>query len=268
MRQFRAFAATFIISFSVMLCGFMAMYWVVQYTSPRAAGENQQGVPVLTPDYNDSKTTLLVLDCEKADFFFLLKLNALQNRVSLVSVPSAFYLSSAQRTLAESMEYAGIMQCVQDISGQFGINVDYHLLCDRNSLIELTDSFSGLDTAGMELPQSVKGYLLKGSEYADTSALISAVDMAAAVLDSPVGIEFLNLAGLEMIRGNMQNICDYAIGDIKENFSGISTNIGTQEMDRLKRITGFLLNDSTEFDRLVLGDEGTAQVEIDRVLKE
>lgn len=269
MRQTKAFLTTFIITFSIMLCCFAALYWVVGYTSPLSAGEGKSDVPILTPDYNDSKTTLIVMDTESADFFFILKLNALQNKVCLVSIPSSFYLSDAQRTISESMQYAGILQCVQDISTQFDITIDYHLLCDKTSLDKLLGSFSGLDIRSLpDIPQSISSYLLKGSEYVDTATLVNALDMSAAVLDNAVGTEFLNLAGLILIKNNMQNICDYALDDIKECFSYLTTNIGTLDIDRLKRITDFLLNDSTIYDRIVLADTETAQSEIDRMLKE
>ena len=269
MKQTKTFFATFFIAFSIMLCGFAALYWIIDYTAPQTVGENKNDIPILTPDYNDSKTALIVMDTDSADFFFLLKLNALQNKVSLVSVPSSFYLSSAGRTMGESMEYAGIMQCVQDICAEFDITVNYHILCDKTAMDSLLSSFSGFSADSFpDMPQSIKNFLLKGSEYIDTTTLVNAVDMSAAVLDNLLGIEFLNAAGLQLIKSNMQNICDYTLGDIKDNFSNLTTNIGTQDIDRLKRITSFLIHDNTEFDRLVLTDSETARAEIDRILKE
>ena len=269
MKQTKVFFATFFISFSIMLCCYMALYWIIGFSSPKTAGENARGIPLLTPDYNDSKTTLLIMRCNNADFFFLLKLNALQNKASLVSIPSDFHLSSAERTLAESMAYAGPMQCVQDLSRQFDITIDYHLLCDKSSMSSLLSSFSSLKISSLEgIPQSVSSYLLKGSEYMDTTTLLGAVDMAAAVLDNPVGLEFLNLVGLKLMENNMSNICDYALEDIKTVFTSIDTNIGTKDIDRLRRICTFLLNNSTQFERTVLADSATAQQEIDRMFKE
>lgn len=269
MKQMKAFFITFFVSFSVMLCCYMALYWIVGYSSSKAAGDNAGGVPLLTPDYNDSKTTLVVMRCDGGDFYFLLKLNALQNKVSLVSVPSDFYLSLPGRTLGESMEYAGVMQCVQDLSQQFDITIDYHLLCDKSSMENLLASFSGLEIAQLEgIPQSVKEYLLKGSEYMDTTALLGAVDMAAAVLNNPTGLEFLNLAGFNLIKNNMANLCDYALEDIKTAFTNITTNIGTKDIDRLRRICNFLLDKTVEFERAVLTDEESAAEQIDRIFKE
>ncbi|MBE6878286.1 MAG: hypothetical protein E7488_03860 [Ruminococcaceae bacterium] len=269
MKQTKVFFATFFISFSVMLCCFTALYWIVEYSSPYPAAEGQTGVPILIPDYNDTKTALIVMDAESADFFFILKLNALQNKVCLVSVPSSFFLSQVGRTMGESMDYAGIMQCVQDISRQFDISVDYHLMCDKTALDKIISSFSGLHTENLAgIPQSVSRYLLKSSEYIDTTTLVNAVDMSASVLDNPVGIEFLNLAGLALIENNMQNIHDYALSDIKNASSRLTTNISTQDTDRLRRIVNFLLQSKVQFDRLVLCDPATAQSEIDRILKE
>ena len=269
MKQTKAFFVTFFISTSVMICCFTALYWIVGYSAPQSAAENKTGVPILTPDYNDTKTALIVMDTENADFFFLLKLNALQKKVSLVSVPASFPLSVPQRTLSESMSYAGIMQCVQDISEEFDISVDYHLMCDKDALEKIMASFIGLNTENLDgIPDSVKNYLLKGSAYIDTTTLINAADMSAAVLDNAIGLEFLNLAGMTLIKNNMQNICDYALDDLKENSSYLTTNINTRDTDRLRRIMTFLLSSEVQFGRLVLSDPATAQSEIDKLLKE
>ena len=269
MQRTKAFFVTFTITFSVMLCCFMALYWIVDYSAPLPAGENQSGVPILTPDYNDTKTTLLIFDTADTDFFLLLKLNALQKKVSLVSIPSDFYLSSSGRTLSESMGYAGPMQCVQDLSRQFDITVDYHLVCDKSSLSSVLSSFSALNTNLIDnIPKSVKEYLLNGNNYIHTATLVNAVDTAASALDNPIGLEFINTAGLWLVQNNISAICDYALDSVKENTSYVTTNISTKDIDRLKRICTFLISDSTTYDRLVLQNNETAQSEIDHILKE
>ena len=73
---------------------------------------------------------------------------------------------------------------------------------------------------------------------------------------------------MTLIKTNMQNICDYALGDLTENSSYLTTNINTLEADRLRRIITFLLSADVQFDRLVLCDAATARQEIDRILKE
>lgn len=269
MRQLKAFATTFIISFSVMLCGFMAMYWISVYDAPQATGENKTGVPVLTPDYNDSKTTLVILDADSADFFFLIKLNALQNKVNVVSLPSSLHLSSAGRTLGESMAYAGAMQCVQDISENFDISVDYHLVCGLDSIEKITAGFAPFDVSSVDgIPQSVSSYILNGRNTTGIAALSAAVYSHASVLDNLVGITFLNMAAEKLIRDNMESIYATSIDSIKENFSRLSTNMNTEDLDRLKRIMAFLLADNVQFDRIVLSDAATAQQDINRILKE
>ena len=66
MKQTKAFFVTFFISTSVMICCFTALYWIVGYSAPQSAAENKTGVPILTPDYNDTKTALIVMDTENA----------------------------------------------------------------------------------------------------------------------------------------------------------------------------------------------------------
>ena len=269
MRQLKAFATTFIITFSVMLCGFMVMYWISVYDAPQAAGENKTGVPVLTPDYNDSKTTLVILDADSADFFFLIKLNALQNKVNVVSLPASLHLSSAGRTLGESMVYAGAMQCVQDISESFDISVDYHLVCSHDSVEKITSGFVPFDISSAEdIPQSVSSYILNNRSITETAALSAAVYSHAAVLDNDVGLTFLNAAVEKLIRDNMEAIYATSIDSIKENFSRLDTNMNTEDLDRMKRIMTFLLANKVQFDRIVLSDTETAQQDINRILKE
>ena len=269
MRQFKTFIFTFTVTFCIMLTCYMGLYWFVQYTSPQAAGETQENVPILSLTPEDTKTVLVVTECDEARFYFLLQLNAIQNKVNLVSVPSAYYLSAAQRTLGESMDYAGVRQCVQDLSRQFDITIDFYLVCSVQQMAQLTESFTDIDTDMVDIPQSVRQYVLKNSRYVDMDTLAEAVNACGAVLDNVVGIEFINTAGAFLLENNIAMLENEVPQNIKKYYSQLNTDISTQALDRLKRIIGLLGRGEIEYGRLVMdGDETDIEQQLESLMKE
>lgn len=267
MKRTKAFLLSFTITFCVMVISFMAVYWFVGWSGQESVGKNQQGVPILSLTPEDTKTTLMVLDCSDAKFYFLLQLNAIQNRVNLVSVPADFYLSVSQRTLAESMAYAGVRQCVQDLSRQFDISIDYHLVTDLAQLAKLMDGFGQLDTEKVAVPQSIKTYLLKSARYISVATVLDGIAISPSLLDNSIGIEFLNLAGITLLQTNLEKM-ETVADNIRENYTAINTDINTQDLDVIKRIIRLLKSTQTEFGRLVVSLETDVQTEIDKLLKE
>lgn len=268
MKQFKIFMITFTVAFCIMLMAYTGLYWYMQYSSSRAAGETQQGVPILSLTPEDTKTILAVMDAGEARFYFLVQLNAIQSKVNVVSVPGSFYLPVAQRTLNESMDYAGIRQCVQDLSRQFDIAVDYYLVGDETALGKLAETFSPLDTESITLPQSVKQYLLKGSRYVDVNTIAAAVALSPSLLDNDVGIEFMNTVADKLVQENLHRLEDDVPQSIKENFALLNTDMGTKQLEQMKRIVKLLGKGAVRHDRIVLTQADTAQTEIDRILKE
>ncbi|MBE6887969.1 MAG: hypothetical protein E7484_06100 [Ruminococcaceae bacterium] len=268
MKQFKTFMITFTVAFCIMLMAYTGLYWFMQYSSPQAVGEAQQGVPVLSLTPDDTKTVLAVMDGSDARFYFLVQLNAIQGTVNVVSVPGSFYLSVPQRTLNESMDYAGVRQCVQDLSRQFDIAVDYYLVGDETALGNLAETFAPLDTESVTLPQSVKQYLLKGSRYVDVNTLAAAVAFSPSLLDNGVGIDFMNTVADKLLQDNLHKLKDDVPQNIKDNFAQLDTDLGTQQLEQLKRIVRLLEKGAVQHGRLVLTQTDTAQAEIDRILKE
>lgn len=252
----KAFLSSFTVAFSVMICAFLGIYWSLGST-PQAAGTPQSGVPIYQPGPQDSKTLLLGVENGEVNFFFLVKLNALQNKVNFISIPGNLKLDTANRTLNESLKYAGVMQCVYDLKQEFEVNIDYHLYCNSESLEKILSSFNGLDISQLEdsLPQSIQQLLLKGSNYLDTGTLIKAVRMSAGMLDNALGLEFLNKAGCVLLEHNIENLLTYSLSDIKNNFSGLNTNLNVQSLSQLERILTFLNQSEVVFERLVLSDD-------------
>ena len=267
MKRTQAFLVSFTITFCIMIISFMAVYWVAGRQADKAAGKNQQGVPILSLTPEDTKTLLLVLDDSDAKFYFLLQLNGIQNKVNLVSVPASYYLSLPQRTLAQSMDYAGVRQCVQDLSEQFGIAVDYYLVADITQFTKLVEVFGEIDTSKIQIPQSVKTYLLKNVQYISPKALMDVVGVSPSLLDNGIGIEFLNTVGDFLLQHNLEKL--EAVGDkIKENYTKISTDINTRDIQQLKRIVRLLKGSQVEFAHIVLQDEADAQQQINTLFKE
>lgn len=265
MKRIQAFFVTFVITFCVMLCMFAGLYWFVS-SDVRAAETKQEKVPKTEVQPEDSKTTLCVLESGGQQFFFLIKLNAIQNKVSVVSIPSYFYLDKAERTLGESMDYAGVRQCVQDLSEQFDLKISYHMVCNTVLASKIMGSFTELELGGISIPEKAAEYL-KG-DRADINSIVGAVELAAAGLNNPEGIEFLNISLYSLIKNNMVNLKEYVPDEIKGNFSQLNTNLGTQELDKLEKIAGYLCNENVEYSRLVVNEGENAQIQLDRELNQ
>ena len=60
MKRTQAFFVSFTITFCIMIMSFMAVYWFAGWSSDKAAGKSQQGVPILSLTPEDTKTALLV----------------------------------------------------------------------------------------------------------------------------------------------------------------------------------------------------------------
>lgn len=266
MNKIKAFLYSFGIAFSLMLICYSVLYWTIP---PESVDKSQKNVPILTAQPQDSKTTLLVLNNEDTNFFFLLKFNGIQKKVGLISIPSDFYIESCGRTILESYDYAGIMQCVQDLSTEFDLNIHYHLLCNEKTLSKIISSFSGIyvDKINDFTPQSVKELIFKGTDYMDIGTFISTVAQLSVYLDNTVGLEFINNIGMYLIKNNMLNIAAYSIDDVKKNFSYLKTNIATEDFERFKRIFTLLNNSEVEFSNILLKQD-TAQEDITRLFKE
>lgn len=270
MNSRRVFILSFTLTFSVMLCAFAAIYWSLGISPKQAADATKTDVPILKAGLDDSKTLLVCAKEQDTQFFLLIKFNALQNKVSVASIPSSLPLDKVGQTLSQSFDYAGMLQCVSDLKQQFDIAVDYHILCDYDGLGGIISSFSDfrLEELGESLPESVKNILLAGSESLDPKTIVNILKMAASTLDSEIGLEFLNNSALILLKNNLENLRDYGATDIKDNFSYLTTNLNVQALDKLHRILSLLCENEVSFERLVLSDEETATEQLHTFLSE
>lgn len=260
MKRIYAFFISFILTFCIMLCMFAGLYWIVS-REIHAAEVKQQGVPVATIQPKNSKTTLCVVKTDEEEYYFLIKLNAIQNKVSVVALPQGFYMDGADRTLAESMDYAGVRQCVQDLTEHFAIKISYHFVCDLNTADKLAEGFRQAEGGGITIPQKFENCFKGGG--------ITSAKIAAAMAISDAGEEdtaFIGAAVAELVKANMDNIGLYMSQAVKENYSALNTDIGTIELAQLEEIVKFLCNESTEYGFVAVKQEQNPQQAVEKEL--
>jgi hypothetical protein len=165
------------------------------------------------------------------------------------------------------MDYAGVRQCVQDLSRQFDLTIDYYLVTDLAQLSKLMDGFGQLDTEKVAVPQSIKSYLLKSTRFVSVDTILDGIAISPSLLDNSIGIEFLNLAGITLLQTNLEKM-ETVADSIRENYTAINTDINTKDLDAIKRIIRLLKSTKTEFGRLVVTQETDSQAEVDKLLKE
>jgi len=142
-------------------------------------------------------------------------------QVSVTAIPADYHISAQNRTLAESFDYAGIMQCVQDLSESLGVVIDYHIFLEYEDIKKLSSTFVN----------------------ADIDAVLS--------MDSA---KQLAVSAADIIKNNISNIQNYTLSDIPKEFSYLSTSIGKTEAAKLKRILTLLQRGQTEYSYAVITD--------------
>ena len=119
----------------------------------------------------------------------------------------------------QSFEYAGIMQCVQDLSQHLETDISWHLVLDSESLP-----------------------LLKASFITETNSAFSADAESIAALAA------------DTIKNNMPEIQSVLLPAIPQNFSWLHTNIGKTEAAHISRILTLLMQIIPRFTHSVLNN--------------
>lgn len=218
MQNFKIFLVTFLSSLCIVFAGFGALYWL-SAPSPQTAGTNQNNIPITKATISDSKTILVYLHSQTDGAFLLIKLNAVNNSASVTAIPADYYISHRSRTLAQSFEYAGIMQCVQDLSEHLDTDINYHLDLDCEKLPQFDLSFISAGTAS-DIP------------FTDLLSLASLTAQA--------------------IKNNISEIQSLFLPIIPANFSYLYTNMGKTEIAHISRILTLLVQNNADFDCTVL----------------
>ena len=267
MNSKKAFWYSFLLSMAVVLAAFGAVYGALTSYS-RETDTPQTGVPINMPGVEDSKTILLCVD-EEFPYFFLFKFNAIENRVG-TAVISPSYKFSSGKTLADSLQKAGAMQCLMDTETEFGIKVDYYIQCSWTQLGHMANGMNdfGVELLGDSLPPVIRDYLLKSAERIDGKSIVNAARKASAFLDTELGLAFLARSRHSLMENNMEKLSETAGNAIKENYDGIVTNINTQRLKRLDRIVSFLCGGHRQHNSAVITrDDNQRQQKIDSIIQ-
>ena len=157
-----------------------------------------------------------------------------------------------------------------DTEEEFGIEIDNYLCCDWDEMRTILQDFKdfGIDTLGENLPQSIRGLLLKNAEKLDADSLINAVEKREKFLDNQLGLAFLNECAYMLMYANGENLYSYAGNRLKECYSLLDTNINTETLKDFQRILRFLDPETTEYIReVVTADDNRATEKIKREKK-
>ena len=247
MQSFKVFFITFTTSLCIVMCGFAALYWV-NTPSAQSVDSNHSGVPTGKAQSADNKTTLLCLQTDNNLLFFVIKLNAVDNMVTVAALPQQYYLSNPGRTLAQSFEYAGIMQCVQDLGRNLDIVIDYHLLLDSSSLPKFTADFEDIAFDISSLSSLFPS--LSGNSLADiTSFVLGLTDNCNSEI-----LQFTADIISHIIHIHSSVIINTTLELIPQKLGVLNTNIGKTEATQLKRIIFFLQQNNCHYNSFVLSD--------------
>ncbi len=266
----KAFFITFVTTLSIMLAAFGVLYLmldrnIIETDTP------QPGVAVLQPGVRDTRNLFLCVGSEDCSFFYIIRFNAPQSKISVVSVSPSYIYPSTGRNLTESMEKAGILQCVMDTKNEFGIEIDNYLYCSWDDMRNILQDFQdfGIAYLGENLPYAIQKLLLKSAEMLDADSLINAVEKRGKFLDNELGLAFLNECAYLLIYVNGENLHDYAGRRLKEFYSLLDTNINTESLKDYQRIINFLDPAVTEYIReVIIAEDNQAEEKINRAFLE
>ncbi len=268
MKKFRVFLKTFIITLSLMSFCYFILYLSID-NKASVTGENKFDVPINMPRVNDSKTLFLEVGKENP-FFFIIKFNAIEGKVCIVSISPTYKYKTSDLTLAESLKKAGIMQCVLETSKEFDIKIDYFLECSWQELGLLIGDLSdfGIESLSKNMPKSIQNFLLKGAENIDGRTIVNAAEKASVFLDNELGLGFLNESAYLIIKNNINLLAETCGKQMKNNFNKFNTDINPEGMKNFERILNFLNIEGVEYPRCVITKNTiNADEQISEILK-
>ena len=129
-----------------------------------------------------------------------------------------------------------------DIETEYNIIIDYYLQCSWQQIGRIVKNMKdiGISSFGENLPDSIKNYLLKGIDKLDGKSLVNAAEKASGFLDNEIGLAFLCYSRQILIENNIEIFSEQAENVIKDEYSGLVTNINTSRLNRMDRILDFL----------------------------
>lgn len=257
----KAFFITFVTSLSFMLAAFGGLYILIGHRTAET-DTPQPGVAIAQPGVHDTRNLMVCTGDGDCRFFFVFRFNAPQSKISVMSVSPSYEYKSTGRTLAQSMEKAGILQCVMDTEEEFGIEIDNYLCCSWDEMRTVLQDFTdfGIEQLGENLPIPIKNLLLKSAEKLDADSLINALERRSGFMDNELGLAFINECAYLLMYANGDNLENLAGKRLKECHSLLDTNINTQALKDYRRIVRFLDPAVTEYIRevIIAGDPDAA----------
>ena len=250
MRNFSVFLKTFLACLTIVFLSYAALlWWILPLDSP--ADTEKSDVPIISPSASDVLSTLVVLEMQERRFYFLIRADGINNAVSVTAIPGDYYFHHSQRTIEQSYGYAGIMQCVQDLEILLEQKNICHLLLTPETARQLSSSFVGISTANFAdiVPHA------NSAELITPQQLLDIVGQNMAYFSTPEGLNRLNSTIAELIIANIVNIQNYTLPQISRDFSYLTTNIGTLQLDTLNRIFTFFSRSSPQTDQNVLQNQ-------------
>lgn len=247
MKKFKVFLSTFLSTIFLMGLCYFALYLSMQGKSA-LTGEEKQGVPIAKPGVNDSKTIFLCIG-EENPFFFIFKFNAIEGKISTVCISPDYIYKSTEKSITESFNKAGVMQCVYDTNNEFNINIDYFLQTSWKNLKYLTENFKEFDIYSIKdsIPNTVQEFLVKDADKIDCNSLINAIEKVSISLTDTKGLNFLSQTADLIIKNNISNLSNATENTLKKNYNRFNTNINTEDMTTLNRIFQFLTAHGVEY---------------------
>ncbi len=246
----KVFLKSFFYSLFIIIALYIGLLFIIN-NQPKSQeiDVNKEGVRILTPAVDDSKNILIVLNGFENRFFYILNLNAIQNKVGLLSIESDLFLKETDVTLNESYETAGIMQSSFDLSKEFQINIDYYLSLDYNTVLELSKNFDDVNVKSIidGMPSEIQDLLLENQEEIDINSLINIISKGENILATSEGVKYFNDLLFFILRDNILKIDDEFVNDFKDNFSYIQTNINSIAIEKLSLINSFFSLTDTQF---------------------
>lgn len=166
----RTFLQSFLISFLIFGSIFAIAYLVI-IKSDTPANTSNSDIPIeddYVPDEKDDMTVLLV-GCVQQNlspqFYMLLKFDAVENQVDILSIPKEtnVTVNVKTKTLAGHYEFGGMQNSVKAAANLLLIDVDKYIRMDQAGIKEMVDYFGGIQ---FDLPNAVQteSYTLKAGE--------------------------------------------------------------------------------------------------------
>lgn len=266
MRVKRTFLISFFLSFIVMMTA-LGVVWLGIVIKPKPVTNRAERVPIINPGPEDSKTLLLAVG--QQPFFFIIKLNAIENRIGIVGV-SADYKPGRDSALWQIADFESVAGCQSALKENLGINIDYYLSCSWGQLRGILKGFEEVELweLGQDVPSGISSYLLKNASRVDTDSLINRLEKAEKFMDNEVGLAFMTECCCLFMRQNRRDMGQLFCDGVKEEYNGLNTNLNSQSLERLLTISKYLARGEAQYQRTVVcADEPAAEQKVKAVIE-